>query len=156
MDNQLEERKRKIILTAFYSLNILFAILIITSFLINSKVLLFISISFLFLLSILNFARIIILKETTFSKVFGLIFIAFYSILMVFLIFHFYNFAFATNVIKYSMYLVLLIASLLAGIGGSEKKFFNNTDPVIFAVVVMILPIIYFIIKTFNLWKKKY
>jgi len=156
MDYKLDDIKRKIIMTVLYSLNIIFAFLIIVSFLINSKVLLFISSSFLLILSILNFVRVIILKETSFSKVLELIFIVFYNVLTIFLIFHFYNFAFATNVIKYSMYLVLLIANLIAGIGSSsEDKLIINTDPVIFAIIVMILPIIYAIIKIVNLYKNK-
>jgi len=75
--------------------------------------------------------------------------------LLVFLIFHFYNFAFATNVIKYSMYLVLWIAGLITGMGGGENKLMNNNDPVIFAVIVMILPIIYAILKIVHLYKRK-
>ncbi|MBE5746206.1 MAG: hypothetical protein E7359_02845 [Clostridiales bacterium] len=147
MVDKSDDFKRKLIMTVLYSFNIVFSILVILSFIINSKVLLFISSGFLLLLSIFNFVRILTLFE--------LIFLAFYSILLVFLIFHFYNFAFATNVIKYSMYLVLLIAGLIAGMNGGENKLMNNNDPVIFAVIVMMLPIIYTILKIVNLYKRK-
>ena len=147
MVDKSDDFKRKLIMTVLYSFNIVFSILVILSFIINSKVLLFISSGFLLLLSIFNFVRILTLFE--------LIFLAFYSILLVFLIFHFYNFAFATNVIKYSMYLVLWIAGLITGMGGGENKLMNNNDPVIFAVIVMILPIIYAILKIVHLYKRK-
>jgi len=147
MVDKSDDFKRKLIMTVLYSFNIVFSILVILSFIINSKVLLFISSGFLLLLSIFNFVRILTLFE--------LIFLAFYSILLVFLIFHFYNFAFATNVIKYSMYLVLLIAGLIAGMNGGENKLMNNNDPVIFAVIVMMLPIIYAILKIVHLYKRK-
>jgi len=67
MVDKLDDFKRKLIMTVLYSFNIVFSILVILSFLINSKVLLFISSGFLLLLSIFNFVRILILKKALFE-----------------------------------------------------------------------------------------
>jgi len=154
MINKLDYFYKNLIMTIFYSLNIIFSILTIVSFAINLKVLLLISVGFLFLFIILSFL-LIFKEEMCFNKIIELIFLSFYSILLILLIFHFYNFAFATNIIKYSMYLVLLIVALISGaFVASSDKFFTNPDSVIFAIMVILLPIVYSILKIISLYKR--